>query len=94
MDLYRFGYKITPWIESELLVDAFELALRAREIDMRASPYDLTGFGFHPILIETPEGRSQYVRLQKEIAELAREHRSRLISAFAELQARAVGALG
>jgi hypothetical protein len=85
MDLYRFCYKIAPWIESELLVDAFELALRAREIDMRASPYDLTGFGFEPIPIETPEGRSQYVRLQKEIAELAEHLRSRVIAALAVL---------
>jgi hypothetical protein len=85
MDLYRFCYKIAPWVESELLVDAFELALRAREIDMRASPYDLTRFGFDPIPVETPEGRSQYVRLQKEIAELARDLRNRLIAAFAVL---------
>ena len=57
MDLYRFCYKVAPWIESELLADAFALARSARELDMRASPYDLTEFGFEPIAIETADGR-------------------------------------
>jgi hypothetical protein len=91
MDLYRFGYKIAPWIESELLADAFELAFRAREIDMRASPYDLTSYGFDPIPIETPEGRAQYVRAQKEIAEFARDLRRRLLAALSALAQSSVG---
>ena len=38
MDLYRYAYKIAPWVRAELIADAFELAWRARELDMRASP--------------------------------------------------------
>jgi hypothetical protein len=82
MDLYRFCYKIAPWIESEILADAFALARSARELDMRASPYDLTEFGFEPILIETADGRAQYVRLQREIARLAEPVRGRVLKAY------------
>ena len=82
MDLYRFCYKIAPWIESELLADAFALARSARELDMRASPYDLSEFGFEPILIETADGRAQYVRLQREIARLAEPVRERVLKAY------------
>jgi hypothetical protein len=82
MDLYRFCYKVAPWIESELLGDAFALARSARELDMRASPYDLTEFGFEPIQIETADGRAQYVRLQREIARLAEPVRQRVLDAY------------
>jgi len=82
MDLYRFCYKIAPWIESELLADAFALARSARELDMRASPYDLSEFGFEPIAIETGDGRAQYVRLQREIARLAEPVRGRVLKAY------------
>jgi hypothetical protein len=82
MDLYRFCYKIAPWLESELLADAFALARSARELDMRASPYDLSAFGFEPIPIETTDGRVQYVRLQREIARLAEPIRQGVLSAY------------
>ena len=82
MDLYRFCYKVAPWIESELLADAFALARSARELDMRASPYDLTEFGFEPIPIETADGRAQYVRLQRVIARSAEPVRERVLHAY------------
>jgi hypothetical protein len=82
MDLYRFCYKIAPWIESELLADAFALARAARELDMRASPYDLAEFGFEPIPIESADGRAQYVRLQREIARSAEPVRERVLKAY------------
>jgi hypothetical protein len=82
MDLYRFCYKIAPWIESELLADAFSLARAARELDMRASPYDLAEFGFEPIPIESADGRALYVRLQREIARSAEPVRMRVLKAY------------
>jgi hypothetical protein len=82
MDLYRFCYKVAPWIESELVADAFALARSARELDMRASPYDLAEFGFAPIPIESADGRAQYVRLQREIARSAEPVRERVLSAY------------
>jgi hypothetical protein len=85
MDLYRFCYKIAPWIESELLADAFELARFAREIDMRASPYDLREIGFEPIRVETADGRAEYVRFQRKIYECARPIRQRVLMAYRRL---------
>lgn len=80
MDLYKWAYKITPFAPSELIADAFELAMEIREADMRASPYDLTALGFAPIAIETTEGRAEYERLQRCFHERAAPLRSRLIA--------------
>lgn len=68
MDLYKWCYKLGPLIDSGLLLDCLELAADARVVDMRASPYDLTAYGFEPIAIETPAGRADYVRAQQDIA--------------------------
>jgi hypothetical protein len=46
MDLYKWCYKLGPLIESDVLADCLELAADARELDMRASPYDLADYGF------------------------------------------------
>jgi hypothetical protein len=80
MDLYKWAFKSMPWIGSDLLLRCFRLALFAREIDMRASPYDLSSYGsYQPILIETAEGRAQYERLQREVADRAAPLRRELI---------------
>jgi len=78
MDCYKFAYKLGPLVDSALVMDCLELAARARELDMRASPYDLRAFGFDPIAIETPAGRAEYVRVQQHIAESAAPLRERL----------------
>ncbi|MFO7163445.1 MAG: 3-methyladenine DNA glycosylase [Mycolicibacterium hassiacum] len=78
MDLYKWSYMLGPLVESELVMDCLELAAQARELDMRASPYDLRGYGFAPIAIERPEGRAEYVRLQQRIAEQAAPLRATL----------------
>nr|WP_245865754.1 3-methyladenine DNA glycosylase [Rhodococcus kyotonensis] len=80
MDLYKWSYKLAPLIDSELVTDCFELALAARTVDMRASPYDLSAYGFEPIAIETPSGRSEYVRAQTDLTARAAPLRSALIS--------------
>jgi hypothetical protein len=78
MDLYKWAYKLTPFAPSELIADAFALALKIREIDMRASPYDFSSMGFVPIAIETPEGRAEYERHQRQFAAAAVPIRLRL----------------
>ncbi|QDQ92568.1 3-methyladenine DNA glycosylase [Rhodococcus sp. WB9] len=78
MDLYKYCYKLAPMIDSDLTVDCFELALAARELDMRASPYDLTAYGYTPIPIETPHGRAEYVREQSALAARAAPLRAAL----------------
>ncbi|MBD5778104.1 3-methyladenine DNA glycosylase [Pelagicoccus sp. NFK12] len=67
MDLYRWTYKGSPWLGSELLRACFELALEARELDMRASPYDLSEYDYKPIYIETAAGREEYREEQQRI---------------------------
>lgn len=68
MDLYKWSYKLGPLIDSELLLACLRLAAAAREIDMRASPYDLSDYGYAPIAIENAAGRAEYVRHQAEVA--------------------------
>ena len=87
MDLYRFAYKIAPFCPSDLLIDAFEVARFTRVIDMRASPYDLTAFGFEPIPIETAAGRAEYTELQREVYRLGRPLRARLLDLYRRLLA-------
>lgn len=86
MDLYKFAFSVSPFLPAELTADAFELAIAAREIDMRASPYDLRSFGFAPIAIETREGREEYFSYQKSIAERAQPIRIRLLTAYESLR--------
>lgn len=84
MDLYKWAAKSMPWIGSELLLDSFELACELRDLDMRASPYDLTAWGREAIPIETQEGRRQYEIEQKRLAESAGFLRERLIRTLEE----------
>ena len=81
MDLYKWAMKLRQLVPSELAADAFDLALRARETDMRASPYDLRALGLEPIRVETPEGRADYEAAQRALAEAAAPIRARLIAA-------------
>jgi hypothetical protein len=41
MDLFKWTLKALPFVEAGLVVDTLALALQARVLDMRASPYDL-----------------------------------------------------
>ncbi len=79
MDLYKWAYKLTPMVPSELVADAFELARDIRELDMRASPYDLSELGYEPVRVETPEGKRQYVEAQRAFAHRASGLRERLL---------------
>ncbi len=83
MDLYKWAAKSMPWVGSDLLLDCFELAVELRELDMRASPYDLTPWGHEPVRIETADGRRLYENEQKKLAATARPLRDRLIDAIA-----------
>lgn len=87
MDLYRFAYKIAPFCASEIVADAFELAATIRELDMRASPYDLSTYGFTPVRIETREGREEYVAAQRELSALSQPIRLRVLRAYRDLLA-------
>lgn len=85
MDLYKWAYKLGPAVPGELLMDSFELAWRVREMDMQASPYDLSDWGYAPIRIETPAGKAEYVERQRAFATEAAALRERLTTAIAPL---------
>jgi hypothetical protein len=87
MDLYKWAYKLGAAVAGELLMDCFELAWRIRAMDMQASPYDLTDWGFEPIAIETPAGKAAYVEAQRGFAAEAAVLRERLTTALAPLEA-------
>jgi hypothetical protein len=79
MDLYKWCYKAMPWMPSELLWRCFILAKDIRELDMRASPYDLTEYNLSPVKIETKEGRDEYEHLQRALSARAAPIRKDLI---------------
>lgn len=87
MDLYKFAHKVSPFSSSDLVAETFLLSAKAREIDMRASPYDLTSYGFSPIKIEEKQGREEYLTLQRELAEESVPLRARLIELYSTLLA-------
>ncbi|WP_059019091.1 hypothetical protein [Mycobacterium sp. M26] len=80
MDLYKWAYKLGPLVGSDLVLACLRLAAQARELDMRASPYDLSAFGFEPIRVEDPAGRAEYVRCQNVVAQRAAPLRAALLS--------------
>lgn len=80
MDIYKWSIKLWPWIGSDFLAKAFFLALEGRELDMRASPYDLASIGFKPICIETEKGRKEYQEGQHKLYEKATELRKELMT--------------
>jgi len=82
MDLYKWAFKMYPWISSNLIRKAFKLAIKTRYIDMKASPYDLSERGLEPIKIETDAGRKEYIRRQQAIFEHSQPIRRRLIEEY------------
>jgi hypothetical protein len=80
MDLYKWADKLGPLVSGELLLDAFVLARDIRELDMRASPYDLADLGYAPVRIETAEGKAAYVDAQRAFASRGAALRDRLLA--------------
>ncbi|CAL4859604.1 3-methyladenine DNA glycosylase [Microbacterium sp. MM2322] len=80
MDLYKWAVKLGPLVPGEVLLDAFELARDIRELDMRASPYDLRDWGYAPVAVETPAGKAEYVAAQRGFTERSQPIRARLLA--------------
>lgn len=80
MDLYKWSFKLAPFTPSELMADCFALARDIREVDMRASPYDLQKLGYPPIAVETLTGRTEYETHQRDFAERSQPLRARLVN--------------
>ena len=82
------GLQALPAVPSELTLECFALARRTRELDMRASPYDLSELGYPPVAIETADGKAEYAQQQREIAELGQQLRDRLLAVCRSLLSR------
>ena len=82
MDLYKWAAKTMPWVGTELLLECFELATELRDLDMRASPYDLSAWGRTPVFIESVDGRRIYETEQRRLAAKTVPLRDKLISAL------------
>lgn len=81
MDVYKWAVKLGPLVPGPLLLDAFELARDIRTLDMEASPYDLTGWGYRAVPIETAEGKAEYVTRQRALSERGQALRRAVIAA-------------
>lgn len=86
MDLYKLAYWFAPLVSSDLILDCFELAAQARELDMRASPYDMAPFGLEPIRVETPDGRREFAAAQSRLLAAAEPLRRRLLATLVMLR--------
>jgi hypothetical protein len=82
MDVYKWATKLGPLVPGELLLDTFELARDIRSVDMRASPYDVSGYGLRAITIETADGKREYAQLQQGFAERGNALRLRVLEAI------------
>jgi hypothetical protein len=85
MDLYKYAMWFSPYVNSELIANCFELARSARTLDMQASPYDVSQFGLDPIRVEMPEGRLEYAKRQREVMEQAEPLRRHLLATLRTL---------
>lgn len=90
MDVYKWATKLTPLVPSELTMDCFDLAMEIRELDMQASPYDLSDYGLEPVRIETAAGKTAYIERQRAFAERSNVLRHRLLEVLAAVEGRVV----
>ncbi|MBI9114482.1 3-methyladenine DNA glycosylase [Sanguibacter suaedae] len=81
MDALKWAMKLSPAIDSALVLDCFDLARDIRVLDMQASPYDVREYGLEPVAIETAEGKAEYSKRQRDFAARSAPLRRRIIEA-------------
>ena len=82
MDLYKWAYKVFPFISADILLECFELAIQCRYLDMQASPYDLSEFKMEPIEVNLSSGREKYISEQHRLKKIADPLREKLSAAY------------
>jgi hypothetical protein len=86
MDLFKFAYQLYPLVSSSLLLQCLTVAIEARNIDIRASPYDVSSFQEcqekGPLCVETSEGRKQYLHEQETLYQQSKEIRQALLIVY------------
>jgi len=100
MDLFKWAVKAVPFIPSDIVREALSIAIEARVLDMRASPYDLTkvslqrgsaDFDASPVRVETAGGREDYQLMQWAIHRRAKPLRERLLHHYEKMLTDAAG---
>jgi hypothetical protein len=90
LDLLRQALALFPHLPPDLVHDALELAIQARLLDIRASPYDLSAapdsarrrFDLSPVRVEVAAGRREYQQIQADLARRAAPIRLRLLACY------------
>ena len=89
MDLLKIALRLKPYCDPDLLRDVLSTALKARTLDVGASPYDCSGYTTGgervpiPVVpVETVTGRAAYKRLQSELMGEASAVRTDLLSNY------------
>jgi len=85
MDLLKYTLRLSPFVDATLVQRVLELALRARMLDVAASPYDCEkAYGVEAVPIETAPGRAEYRRRQMAMMQEAAPVRRDLLLAYNE----------
>jgi hypothetical protein len=86
MDLLKHAIILSRYpcgrVGNEVKIQCLKLALAAREIDVRASPYDVSPFGLEAIKVETEHGRRFYKKAQAQLMDHAAPIRAALIRCY------------
>jgi len=84
MDLFKYAYELYPCVSSPTLLACLKLALRARVVDMRASPYDVSHIPecAGALAVETAAGRMRYKSEQEAIYRESVPLREQLINDY------------
>ena len=88
MDLLKIALRLLPFCSSHVLLQALDVALQARTLDVEASPYDVSLYTSNVVPVETREGRRVYRERQVGLmhrADPVRERLKDLYSVFLEL---------
>mmetsp|Transcript_13350 Transcript_13350/g.28986 ORF Transcript_13350/g.28986 Transcript_13350/m.28986 type:complete len:611 (-) Transcript_13350:36-1868(-) len=87
MDLLKIALKLTPFCDPSLLEDIIHISLKARSLDVGASPYDCSSYSSDtnpiPVIkVESPEARALYKELQTQLMADADSIRKRLLANY------------
>ena len=82
MDLLKIALKLQPFVDGDLIGDVLEVAIKARKLDVEASPYDAREYGAGIVAVETLEGRKIYKERQRALMEESEPVRIRLLQAY------------
>jgi hypothetical protein len=81
MDLLFFAIRLGPFVPSDIFRECLKCAVEARQVDVRATPYDVPD----AICVETLGGRKEYATEQQRLFEMAGPVRERLMGCYKAL---------